>query len=125
MEHPTSSPFVRTVLGDIAPEEMGLTYSHEHIIIEESYPTLANPLFLLNDVDKASEELQCFYEAGGRAMVDTMPADCGRNVLKLAEVSRRTGVNIIVSTHSPRDILLTQPLALYVYRRAVDPIIHR
>jgi 5-phospho-D-xylono-1,4-lactonase len=91
-------PFVRTVLGDIAPEEMGLTYSHEHIIIEQSYPTLANPLFLLNDTDKVSAELHRFYAAGGRTMVDTMPADCGRNVLKLAEVSRRTGVHLIAPT---------------------------
>jgi phosphotriesterase-related protein len=92
------SPFVRTVLGDISPDEMGLTYSHEHIIIEESYPALQDPLFLLNDVDKISEELKGFYKAGGRTMVDTMPADCGRNVLKLAEVSRRTGVHIIAPT---------------------------
>jgi predicted metal-dependent phosphotriesterase family hydrolase len=98
MEPFTTLPFVRTVLGDIAPEAMGLTYSHEHIIIEESYPTRENPLFLLNDTDKVSAELQRFYEAGGRTMVDTMPADCGRNVLKLAEVSRRTGVNIIAPT---------------------------
>ncbi len=97
MEVP-ASPFVRTVLGDISPEGMGLTYSHEHIIIEESYPTLTNPLFLLNDVEKVSEELQRFYEAGGRTMVDTMPANCGRNVRKLAEVSRRTRVNIIAPT---------------------------
>ena len=90
--------FVRTVLGDIAPEEMGLTYSHEHIIIEESYPTEQNPLFLLNDVDKVSEELQRFYDLGGRTMVDTMPINCGRNVLKLAEVARRTGVQIIAPT---------------------------
>ncbi len=93
-----TTPFTRTVLGDIATEEMGLTYSHEHIIIEESFPTLSNPLFLLNDVDKVSEELLRFYEAGGRTMVDTMPANCGRNVLKLAEVSRRTGVNIVAPT---------------------------
>ena len=93
-----STPFVRTVLGDIPPAEMGLTYAHEHIIIEESYPTLQNPLFLLNDVDKISEELKNFYETGGRTMVDTMPADCGRNVLKLAEVSRKTGVHIIAPT---------------------------
>lgn len=86
------------MLGDIDPGDMGLTYSHEHIIIEESYPTQGNPLFLLNDVDKVSEELWRFYHAGGRTMVDTMPADCGRNVRKLAEVSRRTGVQIIAPT---------------------------
>jgi len=98
MKPDTIPPFVRTVLGDITPEAMGLTYSHEHIIIEASYPTLGNPLFLLNDVEKVAEELHRFYAAGGRTMVDTMPADCGRNVLKLAEVSRRTGVNIIAPT---------------------------
>jgi 5-phospho-D-xylono-1,4-lactonase len=98
MEPLNSFPFVRTVLGDIAPDQMELTYSHEHIIIEDSYPTRENPLFLLNDTAKVAEELQRFYAAGGRTMVDTMPADCGRNVRKLAEVSRQTGVNIIAPT---------------------------
>lgn len=98
MKQPDNNLFIRTVLGDIPAREMGCTYSHEHIIIEESYPTLSNPLFLLNDVNKVSEELIRFYAAGGRTMVDTMPADCGRNVLKLAEVSRRTGVHIIAPT---------------------------
>lgn len=91
-------PFVRTVLGDIAANEMGLTYSHEHIIIEEGFTTLANPAFILNDTDKISQELNEFYQLGGRTMVDTMPAACGRNVLKLAEVSKKTHVNIIAPT---------------------------
>lgn len=96
--HSNNIPFVRTVSGDITPAEMGLTYSHEHIVIEESFPTQQNAAFLLNDVDKISKELKSFYEAGGRTMVDTMPSDAGRNVLKLAEVSRRTGVHIIAPT---------------------------
>ncbi|WP_316814401.1 hypothetical protein [Pedobacter heparinus] len=91
-------PFIRTVLGDLTPAEMGLTYSHEHIIIDESFPTLGNPLFLLNDMDRISKELSSFYLAGGRTMVDTMPANCGRNPHKLAEVSRRSQVNIIMAT---------------------------
>jgi len=91
-------PFVRTVLGDIAPAEMGLTYSHEHIIIEEGFVTMGNKDFILNDVGKVSEELQNFYAAGGRTVVDTMPSACGRNVVKLAAVSKNTGVHIIVPT---------------------------
>lgn len=90
--------FVRTVLGDIDPQEMGLTYSHEHIIIEEGFVTMGNKDFILNDVGKVSEELQSFYDAGGRTVVDTMPAACGRNVLKLAAVTKNTGVHIIVPT---------------------------
>ncbi len=92
------TPFVRTVLGDIPPDTMGLTYAHEHIIIEESFPTLGNPSFLLDDVDKIAMELSAFYRAGGRTMVDTMPANCGRSANKLASVSRRTDVNIIMAT---------------------------
>lgn len=90
--------FFRTVLGDIDVEEMGLTYSHEHIIIEDSYPTATHPEFLLNDVEKVSSELTQLFEKGGRTVVDTMPSNCGRNVLKLAEVSKRSGLHIIVPT---------------------------
>ncbi len=90
--------FFRTVLGDVPASQMGVTYSHEHLIIEDSFPTQANPDFLLNDVDKVAEELTHVYAGGGRTMVDTMPANCGRNVLKLAEVSRRTGIQIIAPT---------------------------
>lgn len=93
-----NKPFIRTVLGDISPGEMGLTYSHEHIVIEESFPTLANPAFILNDTARISEELTELYRLGGRTMVDTMPAACGRNILKLAEVSKKSGINIIAPT---------------------------
>lgn len=90
--------FVRTVLGDIEPQQMGFTSSHDHIIIEKSFPTLANEDFILNDVEKVSGELTAFKKAGGGTVVDTMPADCGRNVLKLAEVSKRSGINIVAPT---------------------------
>lgn len=90
--------FVRTVLGDIKPEEMGLTFSHEHIIIEDSFITVSNKIFLLNDVNLISEELMEFTSLGGKTLVDTMPANCGRNVLKMAEVSNRANVNIIIPT---------------------------
>ena len=90
--------FARTVLGDIEPHEMGLTYSHEHIVIEESFPTLANPDFVLNNTELITTELKEFYHLGGRTVVDTMPANCGRNVLKLATVSRNSNVNIIAPT---------------------------
>lgn len=90
--------FVRTVLGDIDPDEMGLCFSHEHIIIDESYPTERNELLLLNDLKKVTAELNDLYRLGVRTMVDTMPSDAGRNIRKLAEVSRNTGVHIVAPT---------------------------
>ncbi|MBN8709315.1 MAG: aryldialkylphosphatase [Verrucomicrobia bacterium 61-8] len=90
--------FIRTVLGDIAPSELGLCYAHEHIIIDASFTTQATPDFLLDDVAKASAELSDFRAAGGSTMVDSMPCDCGRNVRKLAEISRASGVHIVAPT---------------------------
>jgi phosphotriesterase-related protein len=97
-ENSTFVPFIRTILGDIAPAKLGMCYAHEHIIIDESYPTEKNPDFLLNSVAQCVVELRAFHQAGGRAMVDSMPADAGRNALQLAEVSRQSGVHILCPT---------------------------
>jgi phosphotriesterase-related protein len=90
--------FVRTVLGDIEDAQLGVCYAHEHIIIDPSFTTLQTSEFLLDDVQRAATELGRFHADGGRAMVDSMPCDCGRNVCKLAEVSRRSGVHIVAPT---------------------------
>lgn len=89
---------IRTILGDIPPEALGICYAHEHIIIDASFTTLQNPEFLLDCVDAATRELTEFHAIGGRAMIDSMPCDCGRNVIKLAEISRRSGVHIVCPT---------------------------
>jgi phosphotriesterase-related protein len=93
-----SQEFFRTVLGDKPTSEMGLTYSHEHIIIEDCYVTAARPEFLLNDVAKITEELKAFYKAGGSTVIDTMPANSGRNIMKSVQVSQQSGINIVVPT---------------------------
>ncbi|MCX6951471.1 MAG: aryldialkylphosphatase [Verrucomicrobia bacterium] len=90
--------FVRTVLGDIPAGELGVCQAHEHVIIDRSFTTHATPDFLLDDVERATAELGQYHADGGRAMVDSMPCDSGRNVLKLAEVSRRSGVHLVCPT---------------------------
>lgn len=92
------TPFARTVLGDVPAGSLGLTYAHEHIVIEEGFVTARHPELLLNDVGRITSELKGFHAAGGRTVVDTMPANAGRNVLKLAQVSRDSGVHIIAPT---------------------------
>ena len=91
-------PFVRTVLGDIEPAELGVTYAHEHLIIDGGRPVELFPDFLLADVDRLATELGEAATAGLRTAIDAMPADCGRNPSKLAELSRRSGVHIVAAT---------------------------
>jgi len=90
--------FVRTVLGDIPPADLGVCYAHEHVIIGPSFATHAHPEFLLDDADRAASELHDFHAAGGRAMIDSMPCDAGRSVKKLAALSQQTGVHLVCPT---------------------------
>lgn len=90
--------FIRTVLGDVATEDLGVTYAHEHLVIDVGRPVELYPDFLLADVDKAVEEVDAARQLGLAAVVDAMPCDAGRNVRKLAEISRRTGVHVVAPT---------------------------
>jgi phosphotriesterase-related protein len=89
---------VRTVLGDIPGEELGTCWAHEHLVIDGGVAKLVNPEISLQRVEDAVAELAPCVAAGLRAVVDAMPADAGRNVAKLAAISRRAGVHVIAAT---------------------------
>jgi len=90
--------FIRTVLGDIDPAALGACYAHEHVVIDRSYATQLAPDIFLPSVENGVRELLDFKAAGGGAMVDCMPCDAGRNVEKLAEISRKSGVHLVAPT---------------------------
>ena len=90
--------FVRTVLGDIDPSDLGITYAHEHLVIDGGRPVQMVPEFDLGDVDAMTHELEDAHALGLRSVVDAMPCDAGRNAEKLAELSRRTGIHVIAPT---------------------------
>ena len=89
---------VRTILGDIDPSTLGMTYCHEHLIIDSPLVTDRWPHILLNDVDAAVVEVADCVAAGVAAMVDAMPCAAGRNVAKLAQISTGTGLHVIAAT---------------------------
>ncbi len=89
---------VRTVLGDIASEDLGVTYAHEHLVIDGGRPVQMQPDFDLSDVDAMATEVAEAAALGLRSVVDCMPCDAGRNADKLAALARRTGINIIAPT---------------------------
>jgi predicted metal-dependent phosphotriesterase family hydrolase len=90
--------FVRTVLGDVDPSALGITYSHEHLVIDGGRPVQLVPEFDLGDVDAMTREVSEASALGLHTVVDGMPCDAGRNAGKLAELSRRTGINVVAST---------------------------
>lgn len=90
--------FIRTVLGDIAPAELGVTFAHEHLVIDGGRPVQIDPEFDLSDVDAMAGEVRGAMDQGLRAVVDAMPCDAGRSALKLAALSRATGLHVVAPT---------------------------
>ncbi len=89
---------IRTVLGDIQSGALGVTYAHEHLVIDVGTPVDLAPDFLLVDVDRLTAEVDGARELGLSAVIDAMPCNAGRNVRKLAEISHRTGVHVVAPT---------------------------
>jgi predicted metal-dependent phosphotriesterase family hydrolase len=89
---------VRTVLGDVPSDRLGMCWAHEHLVIDGGVPKLVSPEISLQRVEDAVAELAPCVAAGLGAVVDAMPADAGRNVAKLAEISRLAGVHVVAAT---------------------------
>jgi phosphotriesterase-related protein len=75
-----------------------VTYSHEHLVIDAGRPVEMEPEFDLGDVDAMATEVGEARAIGLRAIVEAMPCDAGRNVEKLAELSRRAAIHIVAPT---------------------------
>jgi phosphotriesterase-related protein len=99
---------VRTVLGDIAPAELGPCDAHEHLFLD----TPAQPGEEFLDRAKAVEEAATLVAAGGRSLVDWTPIGLGRDLDGLAHVARETGLHVVAATGLHRD----------AHYRADDPL---
>lgn len=89
---------IETTLGALTKERLGYINSHEHLFIDSSQGVVKDPDFRLDSVECAIKDVIEWRDAGGGAMVDTMPVSAGRNVGKLINVSEATGIPIIVPT---------------------------
>jgi phosphotriesterase-related protein len=119
--------FAQTVLGPVAPESLGLTLPHEHLLIDLSFlfrppapgealghelaPVALDNLYDVNydwfssldnltltDEAAAVDEARLFHRAGGRTLVDPTTAGIGRNPRALQRIARATGLHVIMGS---------------------------
>jgi 5-phospho-D-xylono-1,4-lactonase len=88
---------VRTVLGDVEPETLGVTLAHEHVFANPP-DFVDDPDLRLDDEQRSLAELERFREAGGGTVVDMTTRDYGNDAAVLARVSRASGVHVIAAT---------------------------
>ncbi|MEV6006855.1 phosphotriesterase [Streptomyces sp. NPDC051976] len=85
---------VRTVLGDIAPDRLGVFDAHDHLFL--SSPVLAGQE--LDDAEAAGAELAAYRALGGEGLAQWTPFGMGRRAAELPALSRTHGVHVVAAT---------------------------
>lgn len=89
---------IMTVLGPIEDHELGVTQTHEHLLIN-LYGTVAVWNYsAFEDVALAVDEVRSFTAAGGRSIVETSTIGIGRDPNGLRAVAEAAGLNIVMGT---------------------------
>ncbi|MBM3944531.1 MAG: hypothetical protein FJ317_03455, partial [SAR202 cluster bacterium] len=116
---------VQTVLGPVEPKDLGITLTHEHLLIDLrcyfAMPEEASKRHLVDrpmtmdmlgqvwgntfaikdqqvllDERAAIQEVLKYRYAGGQSLVDTTSLGIARDPLALARISRATGLNVVM-----------------------------
>lgn len=120
--------FIQTVTGTVKKQDMGITLVHEHLfndlssVVDEPYYPFSSHLInkkvsadlqwglrydpycccdnmAAKDMDDVVYEINHFSQLGGKTIVDATGSQAiGRDVQRLAEVARKTGLNIVASS---------------------------
>jgi len=90
--------FIRTLTGDIAPEELGVTYAHDHLFcVPPLWKEKKIDDFMIDDLESSIKDVELFTAAGGQAVYDATAIDYGRDPVALKAISERTGIRIIAT----------------------------
>jgi phosphotriesterase-related protein len=92
---------VHTVRGPIDAAKLGFTLPHEHVLagsagILQTWPALVGGRTAFRE--RVVNKLTALKGEGVDSIVDVTPADIGRDVRFLEEVSRRSGIQIVACT---------------------------
>ena len=98
-----AQPHVMTALGPIDPGALGFCLHHEHVICKPLDVGADDPDLLLDDPAIAAVELEGFFAAGGRAVVDMTPADYGRDIVEITWVAQHSPAHVVVITGHHKD----------------------
>lgn len=110
---------IKTVLGDVKKQDLGITLAHEHICCYSEYLyKIANDKYLdkCKLINTASDYLALLKEKYGlNTLVDCTPVNLGRDVDLLKNISEKSGVNIVCSTgfyYTDEPVLYNTPAGL-------------
>ncbi|MET4783288.1 aryldialkylphosphatase [Glaciihabitans sp. UYNi722] len=90
----SEAAIVRTVLGDVAPADLGSFNYHEHLF-QRSHLLPGDEL---DDAVKSGHEAKLLFDAGTEAMIEATPTGLGRNPRAVARISQAIGLKVVHTT---------------------------
>ncbi|HVA84785.1 MAG TPA: hypothetical protein VNF73_00560 [Candidatus Saccharimonadales bacterium] len=121
---PGSSQQVVTVLGPIEPAQLGVTLSHDHLILDAFAlfgEATGSYAWILDDVQVAIREVEAYRAAGGGAICDPTNEGLRRNPEALRQISQATGVHVVMGAGWYRE----RAYPRYVHEEMPDQLAER
>lgn len=97
MQHDWSLREVITVNGVIRPDEMDVTYPHEHLFLDamDHYASYGYQM-VIDDEQVMAQEIEEFTRRGGRTICDVTLDEIGRDPQRLSRFSKQTGIHVLM-----------------------------
>jgi len=89
--------YINTVRGRIEPQQLGMTYAHEHLKLDLSGQK-GDPDTRYDDVDSVIAELKSLSSQGLGSVMEMTNWGMGRDVCVLMDVAEATGLNVVAAT---------------------------
>jgi predicted metal-dependent phosphotriesterase family hydrolase len=86
---------IRTVTGDIEPDDLGFTYSHEHLLGAPPQHKRTDDDLVILDEEMALAEARAAVAVGVRSLYEASAWDYSRDPAALRRIAQETGLNII------------------------------
>jgi len=117
---------IQTVTGPIAPDALGVTYMHEHLLCDQRLcradglrqPGTEGNLMVLNDPEVAVREMAEIRRLGVDALVEVTMQAWGRDVEGLRRISERAGVKVVATS----GFYIEQCHPAWVAERTIDEL---
>ena len=103
---PSRVPTIQTVLGPIDASQLGVTLSHEHVLVGMGEDNHHYPWLFDWDAtrDNAIRELSEAKAGGIDTIIDLTTPDLGRDVEFVRDVAEASGMHVVVATGIWRDV---------------------
>lgn len=110
---------VMTVRGPIDPDAMGITLSHDHVVLD-AWEFFGKPHYevILDDESIMLEEVQRYQAVGGGTICDPTNIGIGRNPAALQRISEGSGVHILMGAGWYREKVYPR----YIYETSTNDL---